>query len=242
LPVVGDWVAVRLIGEQALIEAILPRQTVPVVVLTKVDLTGLPKAQIASVAGTAPGISVYPVSNVTGAGVDDLRALLAPSRTAALIGPSGVGKSSLVDRLIGYDRQTIASTDSIGRGRHTTTLRELLLIPGGGLLVDTPGLRVLTPWDATGLDAAFADVQALAARCRFRNCRHEGEPGCVVRANVAEGSIAPDRLAGYQKLQRELARLKRKDDCTATEYGRRRHNNRRAKRCRNRKASDCHER
>jgi ribosome biogenesis GTPase len=285
LPVVGDWVAARPTGEQALIEAVLPRRTaftraasdltrraptaepdvlaanidlalvvsaangelnprrlerylatawqsgaVPVVVLTKIDLARSPRAQIALVEEAAPGIAVHPVSNVTGAGVDDVGALLVPSRTAALIGPSGVGKSSLVNRLIGHDRQTIGDTDSTGRGRHTTTLRELLLVPGGGLVVDTPGLRALTPWDAAGLDAAFADVEGIAGQCRFRDCRHECEPGCAVCAAVAEGLIAVDRLAGYRKLRRELARLERKEDSrAATEHRRRRDNVRRAK-------------
>jgi ribosome biogenesis GTPase len=285
--VVGDWVAARLTGEQALIEAVLPRRTaftraasdltrraataepdvlaanidlalvvsaangefnprrlerylatawqsgaVPVVVLTKIDLAPSPRAQVALVEEAAPGITVHLVSNVTGAGVDEVGALLAPSRTAALIGPSGVGKSSLVNRLIGYDRQTIGDTDSTGRGRHTTTLGELLFVPGGGLVVDTPGLRALTPWDAAGLDAAFADVEALAGQCRFRDCRHRCEPGCAVCAAVAEGLIAADRLAGYRKLRCELARLERKDSRAATVHRRRRDNVRRAKQCR----------
>jgi len=287
-PAVGDWVAARMAGEQAVIEAVLPRRTaftraasdltrraptaerdvlaanidlalvvaaadgdlnprqlerylamawesgaVPVVVLTKIDLAQSPEAQVAVVERVAPGVAIRAVSNLTGAGVEDMRALLAPCRTAVLIGPSGVGKSSLVNRLIGTDRQATAITDTTGRGRHTTTLRELLLVPGGGLVIDTPGLRVLTPWDAAGLHAAFADVEALAAQCRFRDCRHDGEPGCAVGAAVAEGLIASDRLASYRKLHRELAHPERQGARATTEPRRRPENARQANQRRN---------
>ena len=184
----------------------------PCVVLTKVDLAEDPAGLIDQVRAIAPGAEVHPVSNKTGEGVAELRALIGPGRTAALLGSSGVGKSSLVNRLLGEERQAVSEVRADGRGRHTTTHRELLLLPGGGLVLDTPGMRLITPGDDAGLEATFADVEALAQTCRFRDCRHLDEPGCAVQMAVAQGTLSQDRFDGYAKLHREMSHLERKDD------------------------------
>ena len=185
----------------------------PVVVLTKADLCDDVAAGVNQVREDALGVEVLAVSSVTGEGVDAVRALLAPGRTGAMVGPSGVGKSSLVNALSG---DTIADTGEIresdGRGRHTTTARELHLLPGGGLLVDTPGMRELSLYDdSEGVDTAYADVTALAADCRFRDCQHRTEPGCAVAAAIEDGSLDPARYNAWRKLQaaahRQLLRV-----------------------------------
>jgi ribosome small subunit-dependent GTPase A len=180
----------------------------PVVVLTKADLCDDVPAAVAEVAEDALGIEVLPVSSVTGEGVAAVRTLLGPGRTGAMVGPSGVGKSSLANALAG---QVLAETreirESDGRGRHTTTARELHLLPGGGMLVDTPGMRELGLYDdAEGVDTAYADVASLAAECRFRDCGHRSEPGCAVAAALDDGSLDPARYSAWRKLQAEAHR------------------------------------
>jgi ribosome small subunit-dependent GTPase A len=180
----------------------------PVVVLTKADLCEDVAAVVEQVREDALGVEVLAVSSVTGDGVDAVRALLPPGRTGAMVGPSGVGKSSLVNALSG---ETIADTGEIrendGRGRHTTTARELHLLPGGGLLVDTPGMRELALYDdGDGVDSAYADVTVLAADCRFRDCQHRTEPGCAVAAAIDDGSLDPARYSAWRKLQAEAHR------------------------------------
>jgi ribosome biogenesis GTPase len=180
----------------------------PVVVLTKSDLCHDVAAVVEQVREDALGVEVLAVSSVTGEGLDAVRALLPPGRTGAMVGPSGVGKSSLVNALSG---DAVAGTGVIreadGRGRHTTTARELHLLPGGGLLVDTPGMRELSLYDdADGVDTAYADVALLAAGCRFRDCAHRTEPGCAVAAAIDAGRLDPARYAAWRKLQAEAHR------------------------------------
>ena len=185
----------------------------PVVVLTKTDLADDVTAASLEVEAAAPGVSVHAISSVTGEGVEAVRALLAPNRTAVLVGSSGVGKSTLVNRLLGEERQAVGGLRADGRGRHTTTHRELLPIPGGGLLLDTPGMRELGLWaEEESLETAFDDVISLAADCRFADCTHEHEPGCAVRAAIEEGRLDPARLESFHKLAKELAYLERRTD------------------------------
>ena len=180
----------------------------PAIVLTKADLAPDPASSLAAAREIAGGAPIVAVSAVTGRGLDELSALLAPRRTAALLGPSGAGKSTLVNALLGEARQAtreVRETDQ--RGRHATTHRELFALPSGALLVDTPGLRELALWDGTdgtdGIAATYDEVSSLASSCRFRDCRHEGEPGCAVREAADAGGIETDRLAAYEKLRRE---------------------------------------
>jgi ribosome biogenesis GTPase len=182
----------------------------PVVVLTKLDLCADPTA-ILTAEAVAIGIPVLAVSNVTGEGLDALEGRLLPRRTVALIGSSGVGKSTLINRLAGDELFAVADVRRDGRGRHTTRHRELVALPGGALLVDTPGLRELQLWEGD-LDSAFEDVLHFAERCRFGDCAHDREPGCGVRAAIASGELEATRLASYRKLQRELAAVEARRD------------------------------
>ena len=184
----------------------------PVVVLTKIDLAPDPDRLIELIVAIAPGARVVGVCNPTGEGVEKVRAMIGRGCTATLLGSSGVGKSTLVNRLLGEDRQAISDVREDGRGRHTTTRRELILLPGGGMVLDTPGMRLFTPPSDAGLDAAFADIETLAEHCRFGDCRHQDEPGCAVRAAVEAGVLAVDRLEGFHKLRRELEHHERRED------------------------------
>ena len=185
----------------------------PVIVLTKADLCHDVGAALLAVEPVAIGVPTYAVSNVTRAGLDQLEPHLGPARTIALLGSSGVGKSSLANRLAGDELQAIRDIAADGRGRHTTTSRRLIRLPSGALLVDTPGLRELQLWDADGgLHEAFADVDELAAGCRFNDCSHAREPGCAVRAALEEGRLPLSRLQSYRRLQRELERLALRQD------------------------------
>ncbi len=186
----------------------------PVVVLNKSDLADDVDGRLVAVDAIAPGVTTIPVSARTGAGLDELRAHLRAGMTAAILGSSGVGKSTLVNALLGEERQATAEVrDTDSRGRHTTTHRELFELPGGAFLVDTPGIRSLEVLGAEeGVDTAFDDVVDIAATCRFSDCRHEGEPGCAVRAALADGRLTEDRLASHRKLERELARAARETD------------------------------
>jgi ribosome biogenesis GTPase len=187
--------------------------TTPVVVLTKADRAEDPDGTAAEVAAATLGADVIAVSAVTGEGLDALAAHLQPGRTAVLVGPSGTGKSTLANRLLGGAVLATGAIRDDGRGRHTTTARQLLRLDSGALLVDTPGIRELALWDADeGLGETFADVEELAAGCRFADCAHDTEPGCAVRAALEDGSLAADRVESYQKLQRELAHAARKQD------------------------------
>jgi ribosome biogenesis GTPase len=179
----------------------------PVILLTKADVAA---DQASALAGLAElgDVDVHVISSRTGDGLDDVREYLGPGVTAALLGPSGAGKSTLVNALAGDERLATGDVARDGSGRHTTTRRELILLPGGGVVVDNPGMRELHLWLADdGLADAFEDVVELEARCRFSDCRHEGEPGCAVAAALADGTLDPERLRSYRELQRELSEL-----------------------------------
>lgn len=186
----------------------------PVVALTKADLCAAPDEARAEVEAAAPGVPVHVTSAVTGVGMGEIRAYLAGRRTLALIGPSGSGKSTLVNALAGQDIRTTREVRvSDGRGRHTTVARELVVLPGGGLVIDTPGLRAVGMWDSfEGLDQAFADIAELAADCRFRDCLHVTEPGCAVIAAVEAGDLPARRLESYRQLHAEIRHVSEQRD------------------------------
>jgi len=186
----------------------------PVVVLNKLDRCEDPEACLLETEAITMGVPVHRVSAKTGEGCEDLRAYLGQGKTVGLLGSSGVGKSTLSNRLLGREVQKTAGVrESDDRGRHTTTHRELFLVPGGGLLIDTPGLRELQLWEGDqGIESAFADVEELAEGCRFADCRHQGEPGCAVEAAAASGELPAERLESYRKLQRELRQIQLRQD------------------------------
>lgn len=186
----------------------------PVVVITKTDLAESPEAFRDEMAGLSPGLDIVMVCAPDGKGLSGLEPWLAPGKTVVLLGSSGAGKSTLLNALAGGE---VASTGAVreddGRGRHTTTHRELYRLPSGGLVIDSPGLReiqLLAGEEA--LADAYADVEALAGGCRFRDCRHEAEPGCAVRAALESGQLDPGRYAGWRKLRREVAFLATRED------------------------------
>jgi ribosome biogenesis GTPase / thiamine phosphate phosphatase len=187
----------------------------PEIVLTKADRHEDPWELVAEVEAVALGVPIHVVSAVTGQGCDALRARIAGGTTAVLIGSSGVGKSTLVNRWLGEDVMATTETrEDDDEGRHTTTHRQILVLPGGGLVIDTPGLRELQLWEAgaDALDATFADVEELAADCRFGDCTHTHEPGCAVLAAVESGELASERLQSWRKLQRELRSIALRHD------------------------------
>jgi ribosome biogenesis GTPase len=188
----------------------------PLVLVTKADLVEDIEPALAAVRAIAPGVEVLAISTHTGAGLDDVRTRLAPGLTAVLIGSSGVGKSTLVNALLGVERQRTADVRDDGAGRHTTTHRELLELPSGAFLIDTPGMRELQLWSSDeGFETAFDDVATLAENCRFRDCSHHAEPGCAVVAAAENGALDASRLASWHNLRRELAYLERRQDAAA---------------------------
>jgi ribosome biogenesis GTPase len=184
---------------------------VAAVVLNKADLATDADGEAAAVAA-ALGVPVVAVSAQTGVGLERLAPWIAPGKTVALLGSSGVGKSTLVNALIGSAVQETGAVREIDqRGRHTTTSRQLVVLPGGGILIDTPGMREFALWGGEeGIENTFADVESVAAACRFHDCTHESEPGCAVNAALADGTLASDRLESWRKLQREVRFLESK--------------------------------
>jgi len=189
----------------------------PAILLNKVDLAADAESDLRALASVAGGARCLACSAATGAGVGELRGELPAGATGALLGPSGAGKSSLVNALLGDERLatgTVRLTDA--KGRHTTTRRELIELPGGAFLIDTPGVRELGLWQAgEGIDQTFDDVTALAAACRFRDCTHHGEPGCAVASALAAGDLDEGRYASFEKLRREEAFQERQQDPAA---------------------------
>ncbi|WP_200428629.1 ribosome small subunit-dependent GTPase A [Streptomyces sp. NE5-10] len=188
----------------------------PTVVLSKADLVGDPVVLshlVEDVEAAAPGVTVLPLSSATGEGIEVLSAVVSGG-TTVLLGVSGAGKSTLANALVGEDVMTVrAARDVDGKGRHTTTTRNLFVLPGGGVLIDTPGLRGVGLWDAeAGVGQTFAEIEELAAECRFHDCSHESEPGCAVAAALDDGTLAVRRLESYRKLLRENQRLVAKTD------------------------------
>jgi ribosome biogenesis GTPase len=195
----------------------------PVVLLNKLDLCADVAARCREMEGVSLGVPVHAISALAGLGLEAVGAHLGRGTTAVMIGSSGAGKSTLANRLLGEVRQqTLAVRQHDSRGRHATTHRELFLLPGGGVLIDTPGLRELQLWaPETALDQVFSDVEELKRSCRFADCRHAGEPGCAVAQAVASGTLDPGRLASYQKLQRELRHHRARLDVLARQEERR---------------------
>jgi ribosome biogenesis GTPase len=186
----------------------------PVIVLNKADVSSDSEARRRDVEAVAPGVPVLVVSAIEQVGLDELRPFLREGQTVVLVGSSGVGKSTIINRLLGREAMpTREVRHKDDRGRHTTTHRQLFKLPDGGLLIDNPGIRELQMWSADeGLPSSFEDIYALADRCRFRDCSHHGEPGCAVREAVEEGALPEERLNNYRNLMKELQYLAVKQD------------------------------
>ena len=189
----------------------------PVIVLSKADLCENVARMMDEVSPAVRGVPVHSISVLEEGGVNSIRPYFRPGETVALLGSSGVGKSTLINHLLGFDRQKTAEIrESDGRGKHATRNRELILLPQGGLVLDTPGMRELQLWEgAEGLRETFEDVEAIALTCRFSNCGHESEPGCAIREAVAAGILDRARLDSYVKLQKEISSFEIRHDALA---------------------------
>lgn len=196
----------------------------PIVLLNKVDIALDVDRAVADVRAVVPGTRVIVSSATTGRGLDEMRAHIGAGTTACLLGSSGVGKSALTNVLLGEHRQLVrAIREDDSKGRHTTTHRELFSLPGGGLLIDTPGLRTVgVSADASSLESTFGDVSALSRECRFSDCTHTSDPGCAVRAAIEAGILSPERLASHHKLEAELRSVAIRNDARARRAAERR--------------------
>jgi ribosome biogenesis GTPase / thiamine phosphate phosphatase len=196
----------------------------PVIVLNKADLCGDPAAMVQAVRRVAPGAAVHSLSAVTGVGLETLHEYLASGQTAAFIGTSGVGKSTIINALAQEATQRVQPVrESDDRGKHTTTSRQLFVLAGGGIVIDTPGMRELQLWESgDGVSRAFEEIDVLAEQCRFRDCRHRGEPGCAVERAIVAGSLTRERLENRSKLEGELRFLERKGSVEARQAEKRR--------------------
>lgn len=186
----------------------------PVIILSKADLVTDLKAKMHQVSSVAIGVPVIAVSVLEGTGTEEILPYLAPGKTVALIGSSGVGKSSLVNYFTGFEKQLVQEIrESDDKGKHTTTHREMVLLPGGAILIDTPGMREIQLWSSEeGIIESFADIEQYADECKFRDCSHKNEPGCAVWLAISDGLLDENRLVSYKKLQKELAYIDRKLD------------------------------
>lgn len=186
----------------------------PVIVLSKSDLCDDIDEKIAETEAVAIGVPIHVVSTYTGAGLDELKSYFKEGRTIALLGSSGVGKSSIINYCLGDAVQIVQELRNDGqKGKHTSTHREIFMLPEGGLIIDTPGMREIQLWDANeGLQETFEDVEALAVGCFFRDCRHNNEPGCAIREAIENGILSEGRLESYKKLQKELIFLEKKQN------------------------------
>ncbi|MBI4470867.1 MAG: ribosome small subunit-dependent GTPase A [Acidobacteria bacterium] len=189
----------------------------PVVLLNKADLNPHPEALYDGLRSVAPGVPVHVMSALTGTGLSELATYLKPAITAAFVGSSGVGKSTVLNQLMAREVQRVHSVRADDdRGRHTTSSRQLFLLPEGGIVIDTPGMRELQVWDpGSGFGRTFEDIEELARHCRFRDCLHHSEPGCAVERAVGDGTLEPNRAENYRKLQKEAKYLERKQDALA---------------------------
>lgn len=178
----------------------------PVIILNKADLAGNADRKVAALVQIAQGTPIHVLSAITGDGLDEIRGYMKPGSTCTFIGSSGVGKSTIINTLIGYEKfDTGAVRELDSKGRHTTTFRELVVVPHAGMIIDTPGMREIQLWaDSTSLAKSFVDIEQLAAQCRFNDCRHQSEPGCAVLGAIESGDLDPDRLMRYFKLAREI--------------------------------------
>ncbi|ARU63741.1 ribosome small subunit-dependent GTPase A [Tumebacillus avium] len=189
----------------------------PVIILSKADLCDDVEEKVAQVESVAIGVPVHVISSVMNEGIDELLPYVGEGQTVALLGSSGVGKSTLTNRLVGHEVQVVQEVrEGDDRGKHTTTHREMIALPQGGLMIDTPGMRELQLWEADeGFSDSFADIVELAESCRFSDCGHNSEPGCAVKSALHDGSLDKGRYNNFVKMQRELAYLARKDDARA---------------------------
>jgi ribosome biogenesis GTPase / thiamine phosphate phosphatase len=186
----------------------------PIIILSKSDLCENAAQRVREVEAAAPGVPIHPISCLTHEGIDELKQYFKPGQTVALLGSSGAGKSTLVNRLFGIEVQkTNEVREADSRGRHTTTSRELFLLPQGGLLIDTPGMRELQLYGSgDGLFDAFEDIYEYARHCRFSDCQHQTEPGCKIQEALADGSLDVERYESFRKLQREMSYISRKEN------------------------------